>query len=329
MKLSNRMMICLLLVISLPALAAKAGGSGTIELAEDSNYIFFFNDLAQGDQIQYSFNAPSPIDVCFTTRPETILIRGGQSWECVGKNFPFGRILNALEASGTFEIPNIREFDDDWAVVLTNNNDDDVNVTYQLDLIATYVSGIKTSVQADTLQQKGTQEIDLRGGAFGILFGALKAGSTIKYEFQATEPLDLYILTEEEWDLLEAEMGWEYAYADIETMRGNGRYPVPSDQNWVVAFVNYGKYHINVSYDVNVESSISSLAIGEQTNLEANIQGESKFTEESNQLQEDATVSESELETKNPILVHEFIYIIPTLAIVTIIAVLNSRKKRI
>ncbi|MFX0211694.1 MAG: hypothetical protein ACFFDT_37300 [Candidatus Hodarchaeota archaeon] len=323
------MMICLLLVLSFPAFAAKAGGSGTIELAEDSTYIFFFNDLAQGDKVQYSFSAPSPIDVCFTTRPDAKRMREGHSGECFGKNFPFGQILNALEASGTFEIPNIREFDDDWAVVLTNNNDDEVNVTYQLDLIATYVSGFKTSIQADTLQQIGTQEIDQRGGAFGILFGALEAGSTVTYEFQATEPLDLYILTEEEWGLLEAQMGWEYAYADMETMRGNGRYPVPSDQNWVVAFVNYGKYHISVSYDVNVESSISSSAIGEQTNQEANIQGESKFAEESNQLQEDATVSETKLETKNPPLVHELIYIIPTLAIVTIIAVLQSRIKRI
>jgi hypothetical protein len=329
MRLQNRMMICLLLVISLPALAAKAGGNGTIELVDDSTYIFFFNDLAQGDLIQYSFSAPSPIDVCFTIRPEATRIREGHSGECVGKRFPFGQILNALEASGTFEIPNIREFDDDWAVVLTNNNNDDVNVTYQLDLIATYVSGIHTSIRADSSKQNGIQEVENRGGALGILYGVLEAGSTITYEFQATEPLDLYILTEEEWRLLDAEMGWEYAYADIETMRGSGIYPVPASENWVVAFVNYGKYHVSLSYDVNIESALSSPAIGEQTNLEVNIQGESNAAEESNQLQKEASAIETTQGTNNSPMVPEFVHFIPTLVIVTIVAVHLSRKIRI
>lgn len=328
MKLSNRMMICLLLVLSLPALAAKAGGSGTIELAEESTYFFFFNDLAQGDQIQYSFSAPSPIDVCFTTRPEATRIREGHSGECIGEKFPFGQILNALEASGTFEIPNIRQYDDDWAVLLTNNDDDAVDVTYQLDLIAKYVSGIQTSVRADSTRLNGVQEVDQRGGAFGILFGALKAESTITYEFQATEPLDLYILTEDEWGLLEAQMGWEYTYADIETMRGSGSYPVPTEQNWVVAFVNYGKFHVSLSYEVTVESVLSSSAISEQTNLEANIQGESNAAEESTQLQKEASAIETEQGTQNSPMVPEIISI-PTITIVTIIVGLQMRKKRI
>ena len=264
--------------------------------------------------------------MCFTTRSECKRFKAGRSWECVGEKNPFGYIQNAYAATGTYDIPNVRKYDDDWAVMLINDNDDDVNVTYTLELFATYIGGASLSVLAEGLQSTGTQEIDGRGGALGIIFETLKTNSVITYEFSTTNPIDMYIITEEEWTLLEARMGWDYSYSDIETMQGHGEYTIPMDTTWVVAFVNYDQKDISLTYHVTATPPSGSTG---QSNLEANTPKDSSPSEGTSQLEEPGSSEKNtSFETESPPMVPELVHFIPTLFIATTVAVFLARKWR-
>ena len=162
-----------------------------------------------------------------------------------------------------------------------------------------------------------------------MIFEALEAGSVIEYEFGTTEPIDLYVLPEEEWTLLEAQMGWDYAYAEIETMRGRGSYAVPRDATWVIVFVNYNQKDISLVYHVTAESPAVPAASA-QSNLEANAPRDSKSSEDTN-LAEEATSPgrRASVETERPPMVQEVMQVVPTLVAATTVAVWLGRKGKI